>query len=33
MRVAGLAHATLELDATALLDDMRGLVRRGVEVG
>jgi len=28
-----LADAALELDAAALLDDVRGLVRRGVEVG
>jgi hypothetical protein len=30
--VAGLADSALQLDATALLDDVRGLVRRSVEI-
>src|SRR4029079_5850777 len=30
---AGLVDVALQLDAAALLDDMRGLVRRGVQIG
>jgi hypothetical protein len=33
VRVADLANAAFELDAAALLDDVRRLVRRGVEAG
>jgi hypothetical protein len=31
--VAGIVDATVELDARALLDDVRGLVGCGVEIG